>query len=257
MSFVFSNPMRLLYTIWCALLFAILFTLFFPFIFLCIQWDSTRRYAQEAVRLMGQCFFFLIGMPIRVDWRFRPDAKQAYVYCANHFSYFDIAVTGVVVPGFYAFIGKKGVKKIPLFGYMFARLHIMVDREAARSRAYSLAKSIRVLKEGRSIIIFPEGGILTKEPPKMAYPFKDGAFIMAIQQQVPIVPMTLVNNHYILPDESPIRMRWSPVKVVFHEPIPTTGLTPNDLDQLKEQTFRIIDNELHSQWAKTIPYESR
>lgn len=241
--------MRLLYTAYCAVLFAVLFLFFFPFIFLGIQWNGGRRYAHGAVRTMGQIFFTLVGMPIHVDWRFRPDPKQAYVYCANHFSYLDIAVTGVVVPGFYAFIGKKSVKQIPLFGYMFARLHIMVDREKARSRAYSLAKCMRVLKEGRSIIIFPEGGINTQEVPKMTYPFKDGAFIMAIQQQVPIIPLTLVNNYKILPDAYPLRIHRAPVEVVFHEPIPTAGLTQADMETLKEQTFRVIDAELYKHLA--------
>ncbi|TAE28124.1 MAG: 1-acyl-sn-glycerol-3-phosphate acyltransferase [Cytophagales bacterium] len=245
--------MRLIYTAYCAVLFAVLFILFFPFIFLCIQWDGGRQYAHGAVRTMGRLFFILAGMPIRIDRRFRPDPKKAYVYCANHFSYLDIAVTGAVVPGFYAFIGKKSVKNIPLFGYMFARLHIMVDREAARSRAYSLAKCIRVLKEGRSIIIFPEGGINTKEVPKMTYPFKDGAFVMAIQQQIPVVPLTLVNNYKILPDAYPLRVRWAPVEVVFHEPIPTVGLTQADMETLKEQTFRVIEAEL----TKTRTSESR
>lgn len=237
--------MRLLYTAYCAVLFALLFILFFPFIFACIQWDGGRRHAHGAVRVMGRLFFILAGMPIRIDWRFRPDPKLAYVYCANHFSYLDIAVTGAVVPGFYAFIGKKSVKNIPLFGYMFARLHIMVDREAARSRAYSLAKCIRVLKEGRSIIIFPEGGINTKEVPKMTYPFKDGAFVMAIQQQVPIVPITLANNYKILPDAYPLRIHRARVEVVFHEPILTAGLTQDNMETLKEQTFSVIDAELN------------
>jgi 1-acyl-sn-glycerol-3-phosphate acyltransferase len=237
--------MRLLYTAYCVFLFSALFLLFFPFIFLCIQWEGGRRYAHELVRVMGRLFFVFSGIPIRVDWRFRPDPKKAYVYCANHFSYLDIAVTGVIVPGFYAYIGKKSVKNIPLFGYMFARLHIMVDRDAARSRAYSLGKSIRVLGAGRSIIIFPEGGISAQEPPKMTHPFKDGAFVMAIQQQVPIVPLTLVNNYKILPDKSPIRMRWGQVNVVFHEPISTIGLTQADMPALKEKTFQIIDAELH------------
>ena len=68
---------------------------------------------------------------------------------------------------------------------------------------------------------------------------------MAIQQQVPIVPLTLVNNYKILPDHYPIRMSWGRVSVVFHEPIPTIGLTQADMPALKEQTFRVIDAELH------------
>lgn len=200
--------------------------------------------AHGAVRAWGTLAFLFMGMPILVDWRFRPEPGKAYVYCANHFSYFDIAVTGVIVPGLYAFIGKIGVRKLPLFGYMYTKLHIMVDRSSAQSRAYSLGKCMRTLAQGRSIVIFPEGGIKAEHPPRMVYPFKDGAFTMAIQQQVPIVPLTLVNNYQILPDVGPFRVRWQPVRVVVHEPISTTGLTQANADDLRERTYRIIDNEL-------------
>ena len=150
---------------------------------------------------------------------------------------------GVVVKNYYAFVGKSDVKTIPLLGYMFAKLHVQVDRERPNSRAYSLAKSIRTLQAGRSIMIFPEGGIVTKHVPKMA-PFKDGAFTMAIQQQVPIVPVTLLTDYKILPDDGKFRMRWHPMRAVVHPPIVTTGLTQQDVVRLKQETYQIIDREL-------------
>ncbi|ARK13567.2 lysophospholipid acyltransferase family protein [Fibrivirga algicola] len=240
----------LLYTSWCVVVLAFFFLLLLPFILLG-SWlsGSTDKFglklAHGAVRLWAILVFTFIGMPIRVDWRFRPERGKAYVYCANHFSYIDIAVAALVVPGLYAFIGKISVRKIPLFGYMYAKLHVMVDRSSSQSRAYSLAKCMRTLAQGRSIVIFPEGGITAKQPPKMVYPFKDGAFSMAVQRQVPIVPITLVNNYRILPDSTPFRMNWEPVRVVFHEPISTDGLTQADVNSLREQAFQVIDNELH------------
>ena len=236
------------------LAFVLLFLLLFPVILLG-SWlsDSKNKFglqlAHGAVRTWGFLAFIFMGMPIRVDWQFRPEPGKAYVYCANHFSYFDIAVTGVVVPGLYAFIGKTGVKKLPLFGYMYAKLHILVDRSSPQSRAYSLGKCMRTLAQGRSIVIFPEGGIKAHNPPEMVYPFKDGAFSMAIQQQVPIVPLTLVNNYRILPDGKPFRVHWEPVQVVFHEPISTAGLTQADANTLREQTYRIIESELNKYTA--------
>ena len=92
---------------------------------------------------------------------------------------------------YFAFVGKHGVRKVPLFGYMFAKLHIQVDRDKGHSRAYSLNKSIKTLASGRSVMVFPEGGILTKNPPHVHLPLQKGALIMAIQQQVPLVPVTL------------------------------------------------------------------
>lgn len=244
----------MLYTAWCVLIFSLTFLLMVPFVLLGSWLASNKssfglRLAHGAIRTWGYLAFPLVGMPIRVDWRFRPERGKAYVYCANHFSYLDIAVLGVVIPGLYAFIGKIGVKKIPLFGYMFAKLHVMVDRSSAESRAYSLTKCMRTLASGRSIIIFPEGGIKAPlkpdgSPPTMVYPFKDGAFTMAIQQQVPIVPVTLLNNYRLLPDASPFQVHWGAVKIIVHEPISTTGLTPKDVNDLRERTYRVIEDAL-------------
>ncbi|MCK8495691.1 1-acyl-sn-glycerol-3-phosphate acyltransferase [Spirosoma sp. RP8] len=242
--------MRLLYTIWCAVYFVALYLILFPIQFVFLQRDQWKPLAHTINYIWGILFFAGIGISIHVERRFKPDPRQVYVFCANHFSYLDIAAMGVIVKNYYAFIGKSEVKHVPLLGYMFAKLHVQVDREQAKSRAYSLAKSIRTLASGRSIMIFPEGGIRAKEPPKMHHPFKDGAFIMAIQQQVPVVPITLLTNYKILPDTEKVRMHRFPLRAVIHPPISTTGLTQENVAWLREETYRIIDAEL-SQSADT------
>lgn len=237
--------MRLLYTIWCAVYFVLLYLVLFPIQFVFLQRTQWKPLAHAINRIWGQLFFAGIGMPIRVEYRFRPGPRQVYVFCANHFSYLDIAAMGVIIRNYYAFVGKSEVKHIPLLGYMFAKLHVQVDRDQPNSRAYSLAKSIRTLAAGRSIMIFPEGGIRAPHPPQMV-PFKDGAFTMAIQQQVPVVPVTLLNNYLILPDKSPIRFHWHPLRAVVHPPIDTAGLTQDNVDDLKQKTYQIIHSELMS-----------
>jgi 1-acyl-sn-glycerol-3-phosphate acyltransferase len=238
--------MRLLYTGWCAICLVGLYLILFPIQFVFLQRDGWKPMAHRVNAIWGHMFFALVGIPIRVTYRFRPDPKQVYVFCANHFSYIDIAVMGVVIKNDYAFVGKSDVKTIPLLGYMFAKLHVQVDRNAPNSRAYSLAKSIRTLQAGRSIMIFPEGGIVAKDIPRMAS-FKDGAFTMAIQQQVPIVPITLLTNHRILPDDGRFRMHRHPMRAIVHPPIETTGMTQQDVYTLKEEAYRIIDTELKQQ----------
>ena len=156
-----------LYTIWCAVYFVVLYLVLFPIQFVFLQRNEWKPLAHKINYIWGTLFFFGIGIPVRVEHRFRPDPQQAYVFCANHFSYLDIAAMGVIVKNYYAFVGKSEVKHIPLLGYMFAKLHVQVDRDQPNSRAYSLAKSIRTLASGRSIMIFPEGGILATEPPQM------------------------------------------------------------------------------------------
>lgn len=238
--------MRLLYTIWCTVCLVGLYLILFPVQFICLQRESWKPHAHRINAIWGHVFFALVGIPVRVEYRVRPDPRKVYVFCANHFSYIDIAVMGVIIKNYYAFVGKSDVKTIPLLGYMFAKLHVQVDRKQANSRAYSLAKSIRTLQAGRSIMIFPEGGIVSNDIPRMAH-FKDGAFTMAIQQQVPIVPITLLTNHRILPDDGRIRMRWYPMWAVVHPPIETTGMTQEDVERLKQETYQLIDTELMRQ----------
>lgn len=242
--------MQLLYTIWCAICLVVIYIILFPIQFVLLQREAWKPAAHRVNAIWGRLLFLAVGMPVRVDYRFRPEPRGTYVFCANHFSYIDIAAMGVIVPNYYAFVGRSDVKHIPLLGYMFAKLHVQVDRSQPNSRAYSLAKSIRTLASGRSIMIFPEGGIRAEHPPQMV-PFKDGAFTMAIQQQVPIVPITLLNNYRVLPDVKPIRMHRYPIRAVIHPPIETTGMTPADAERLKEETYRVIDAELQKETSAT------
>ncbi len=87
----------------------------------------------------------------------------------------------------------------------------------------------------------PEGGIISKNIPQMAHPFKDGAFLMAIENKVPIVPITFVNNYKVMPG---VKLKWGTPYVVIHEAISTENKTNADIDSLKEEVFRIIQNTL-------------
>ncbi|TDB66071.1 lysophospholipid acyltransferase family protein [Arundinibacter roseus] len=235
----------LLYTLWCAFWFILLFLILFPFTWLFLQKDRWKPFAHQINRVWGRLFFPLIGMPVRVEYRFKPARRETFVICANHFSYLDIATMGVVVDNYFAFVGKHAVKKVPLFGYMFRKLHIQVDREKGNSRAYSLSKSIRTLASGRSVMIFPEGGIITKNAPQIHLPLQKGAFVMAIQQQVPLLPVSLQTNHVLLPDRSPLRLRPGVIRAVVHAPIPTVGLTQADVPDLMEKWRQVVQGELN------------
>ena len=91
-------------------------------------------------------------------------------------------------------------------------------------------------------MIFPEGGIITANPPTMTR-FKDGAFRTAIEKQIAVIPVTIPYNWIILPDSSFLPRRHL-MKVIYHEPIETTGMTLADLPALKQKTYEIISSEL-------------
>lgn len=234
-----------LYTSWAIFWFVFLFILLFPFFLILLQKESWKPQAHYLNRLWGKVYFPLIGIPIKIQYNFKPDTSKTYVFCANHFSYIDIAVMGLVVRNYFAFVGKAGIKNVPLFGYMFTKLHIQVNREDKNSRATSMTRSLKALKKGRSIVIFPEGGIASKNFPQIHTPLKDGAFVMAIQQQVPLVPITFLNNYKIMRDDE-LRIYPQPLQVVVHQPIETKGMTSADVDRLKTQFHQIVQQTLNS-----------
>ena len=127
---------------------------------------------------------------------------------------------------------------------MFCKLNIAVDRKNQKSRNTAILKAIKVLRSGRSILISPEGGIASRNPPNLHYPFEDGAFILAIHQQIPIVPLTSTTTYQIVPDvKNPLIYR-IPFKATVHKPIETKGMTMADVERLKEMTFKVMNEGL-------------
>ena len=135
------------------------------------------------------------------------------------------------------FVGKNDMEKIPLFGFMYRKLHITVDRSKLKSRRDTIIASMKAVDEGKSLVIFPEGGILTKNPPHMT-PFKDGAFRTAIEKQIPVVPVTIPFNWIILPDRSPLRIHAGTVHVIFHEPVSPNGYTLDTIEEYKKEILK-------------------
>jgi 1-acyl-sn-glycerol-3-phosphate acyltransferase len=107
---------------------------------------------------------------------------------------------------------------------------------------------MRAIDEGKSLMIFPEGGIVTKHPPNMVK-FKDGAFRVAIEKQIPVVPVTIPFNWIILPDHPELLLNRKLMKIVFHEPIDTTEYTMDRIEELKEKVFNVIHHELMHQMS--------
>ena len=189
--------------------------------------------------IWAKLFYTLAFIPVQIEYKGAVDWKKRYIICSNHFSYLDIPMLGYT-PTSFLFVGKSSLGKIPLFGYMFKRLHITVDRENFKDRYNSLQKASTELDTGRSVVIFPEGGITSKRPPEMSR-FKEGAFKLAVEKQIPILPVTIPYNWIILPGHGDMLVTYRKAKVVYHEPIDPSGL---EIDELKTKTREVIRQEL-------------
>lgn len=229
-----------LYSIYAAVVFTVSFLLIFPFILICIWIPGLKKYGRKINRHWARAYFTCIFLPVKIERNAKVEKGKSYIYLANHFSYLDIAMMGFI-PGDVLFVGKASIRKAPLFGYYFNNLHIAVDRDRLKSRAETMKRTDEALGSGSSIILFPEGGIFTKNPPDMIA-FKNGAFRMSKEKQIPIIPVTLSYNHLILPDDGKLLLHWRSPKMVLHEPLfPENFETEN---ALKEKCFEVIQSQL-------------
>jgi 1-acyl-sn-glycerol-3-phosphate acyltransferase len=233
--------LRTIHTVYGVLIFAMLFLVMLPFLLIPVIFPSQHHLVGIINRWWARLLFLFVFVPVRVEYRSRLDPQKVYIFCPNHFSYIDIPAMGLNAHNA-IFVGKSEVNRVPLFGFMYRKLHITVDRSSLKSRFHTLKHSLQAIDEGKSLVIFPEGGIVTERDPVMGK-FKDGAFRAAIEKQIPIVPVTIPYNWIILPADQ-FLLHWHPLKVIFHEPIDTAGLTVNDIDALKEKVYRVINETL-------------
>jgi 1-acyl-sn-glycerol-3-phosphate acyltransferase len=230
-------------TFWFYLTVLFCFAMLIPLPLLLVRCEKYHTFIYRLTKFWVNILFSLNFLSIKVEYRFEPEKGQLYVFAPNHTSYLDIPMMMSKIKTFFIFVGKSSISKAPLLGYVYKKMHITVDRSNARSKYSVLEKSKKAIQNKKSILIFPEGGIVTTNPPQMT-PFKEGAFRLAIEEKVPIVPVTIINNWKVMPDERIPKFYHYPIHVIFHNPIETAHLSLDDLPQLRQQVFDTIDAEI-------------
>ena len=235
----------IVWRIWFYLLVLVPIIILFPILFLTILSEKTYPQFFYIARFWAKIILYGMGFYYKVDFEQKLEKGKSYMLVANHTSMLDIMLTLIVVKNNpFVFVRKKELAKIPVFGFFFKRTCIMVDRTSSKSRFKVFELAQQRLAQGLSICIFPEGGVPDDEN-IILDEFKDGAFRLAIEHQIPIVPMTFIDNKKRFPfrffSGTTGRMR---VKV--HPFIETKGLTLDKRQELKLQTRAIILKELES-----------
>ena len=244
--------LRRAYLFYGAIIFVGSFIILFPLFWLCIQIRPLRPLSMWVNQIWCWTFFPSILMPVITEGARKNIPKGPVVFVANHASYLDIAMLTWVIRRFVAFVGKASLLKVPLFGYYFRHLHISVDRRNAQDRNKALELAIVALREGRSVVFFPEGRISVDLQPLVGT-FRDGAFRAAIACQVPIVPISIAYNWYIMPDWGRDGSRWHWAHFQFHAPLQTTGLQEGkDIEHLRESAYQVIEAGLEAKIPKAM-----
>jgi len=182
-----------------------------------------------------------MGCYVKIERKQEIINGKSYMLIANHTSMLDIMVMLRASKNPFVFVGKKELVKIPIFGFFYKRVCILVDREDNKSRVGVYRRAQRRLNQGLSICIFPEGGV--PEEDVLLDSFKKGAFSMAIDHKIPIVPMTFYDNKKRMPF-SMDKGYPGISRVKVHRFIATQNLKESDKDSIREDVRTLILEDL-------------
>ena len=192
MSF-FRKILITLWRVWFYILIAVPIIVMFPFLLL---FTSKEKYYPQfffLARVWAKIILYGMGFYPIVKKLETPQKGKSYMFVANHTSMTDIMLMLSIVKNPFVFVGKKELAKFPVFGFFYKRTCILVDRGNVKSRQEVFQQAQRRLNQGVSICIFPEGGVPDDES-VLLDTFKDGAFRLAIDHQIPIVPLVFFDN---------------------------------------------------------------
>jgi 1-acyl-sn-glycerol-3-phosphate acyltransferase len=229
------------YFISCIIVF---FVLFSPLYFI---FTKTPKYYALLNRLRAINSFIctaVAGVFFKFEFEQELDPKQTYIFCANHNSNLDIVLFCLLAKGRFHFMGKEELMKNPILGMFFRTIDIAVSRESKISAFRAFKKAGENLEKGMSLIIFPEGKIDDQYPPVL-HEFKNGPFRLAIEKNIPIVPVSSINVWKLMWDDGfKYGTRPGIGNIYIHEPISTRILGVESADELKEQVFNKINSKL-------------
>ncbi|MEL1239971.1 lysophospholipid acyltransferase family protein [Flavobacterium flavipallidum] len=232
----------ILWRIWFYILMAVPILLFFPILILTIISEKGYPYFFKIARIWAKFILFGMGFYYKVEREQEIDPHKSYMIVANHTSMTDIMLMLAIIKNPFVFVGKQELARIPLFGFFYKRTCILVDRSDSQSRMAVFTKAHKRIERGLSVCIFPEGGVPDDESIILDH-FKDGAFKLAIQHQIPILPISFGDNKERFPYTffagNPGIMR-----VKIHKQVETLNMTNADRKELKDEIRATIYNQL-------------
>ncbi len=197
------------------------------------------EFNNRVIRRWARAILSVAGVKLEVEGKEHLNPDQPYVYMVNHLSTFDIPATALILPGTVRFIAKKELFRIPLFSMgMRAVGMIKIDRGNSEEARKTINEAVVTLRQGVSIIIFPEG---TRSRTGEIQPFKKGGFILAVNSQNPIVPVSISGSQYVQRKKSLVLVPGR-IRIRIMPPLRTEGMGMEERNTLlKEVRDQIID----------------
>jgi 1-acyl-sn-glycerol-3-phosphate acyltransferase len=231
------NILGRIFALWALIIFVS--TLLIAVIPICITFLIKEPLGTEMFRQTSKAwmiiFLNLCGCPLRIKGKEHFKKGHTYVVVCNHNSLMDVPLTTPFIPGANKTIAKKSMAKIPLFGWIYTRGAVLVDRQSDESRRKSFEEMKQTLAHGLHMVIYPEGTRnRTGEPLKAFY---DGAFKLAVETKKEVIPTIIYNTKKVLPLNKFFYFWPQRLEMHFLPAIDTTNLAYKDL---KEKVFKTM-----------------
>ena len=203
--------------------------------------ETEKENIRLATSTWGKGLSKTIKMDYQVEGYENIPEKGPVVFMANHQGYFDVIVMCAVLDKFQmGFVAKDNLEKVPLYGPWIDRIHsVLINRGNPREGLKAISRGVDNIKQGYSMIIFPEG---TRSKSSEMGEFKPGAMKLATKPKVPIIPISLDGTYKGFEEKGYVRP--CNVKIKIHKPIITEGLTRPEEKELNDKVYNIIYNGL-------------
>ena len=237
-----QHPLWIFYRVWFYVLVGLTIVILFPLLLVSILKSSWYPFFFKLARIWAKCILIGMGFYWCVKWTQKLEKGQSYIFVANHTSMTDIMLMLVIVKDHpFVFVGKKELARIPLFGFFYKRTCILVDRSNAKSRQAVFKSAQKRIENGLSICIFPEGGV--PDESVTLDRFKMGAFRLALDHQLPLVPISFLDNKkrlsYTFFSGSPGKMR-----AVGHSFFNPENYQKESIKKMSNEVYNLLLNSL-------------
>ena len=239
---IFKILFWVIWRIWFYLLILIPILLMSPFLIISLSKDAFYPYFFKMARLWAKIILFGMGFRYKITQNQPILPNHSYMFIANHTSMTDVMLMLVTTKNPFVFVGKKELVKIPIFGFFYKRAVIMVDRENIKSRTAVYERAKKRIDQGLSICIFPEGKVPDDES-VLLDEFKGGAFNIAIDHKLTIVPMTFFDNKELF-SYTFLSGKPGTLRVTIDPFITTNNCKHEDKKVLKENARNVIYQNL-------------
>ena len=251
------KPLQWIYVIYAFIVFIAIMLAIFPFVILASFLGRIKggNIILKLCMLWADIWFFLIFIYIKRIYESPHDRSKQYIFVSNHISYLDSPVIVKAYRQPLRPLGKVEFAKIPIFGFIYKKAIVTVDRSSPENRAQSIRILKSIIGKGISVLVFPEGTFnMTHQPLKEFY---DGAFRVAIETQTPVKPVLFLDTYRRMHYRSVFSLTPGLCRIIYLDEIPVDGLATEDVPVLKQKVHDIMGKKLVEYNAAWITKENR